>query len=123
MLFNHHTKYYSVLRVGMDMALSLPEVCGVLLGTPGVSLDLSSLSRRTGNSSSNTSKSFSSTTTLYVFRKYIEKTSITKLSRCWLRGFDYLVPSFQKENAGGSAICIHRDLLLDEAMVPYFFWG
>ena len=29
-----------VLQVGMDVALSFPKACGVLLGTPGVSLDL-----------------------------------------------------------------------------------
>ena len=32
--------YYSVVQVGMDVALSFPEACGVLLETPGVSLDL-----------------------------------------------------------------------------------
>ena len=37
---------------------SLPEVCGVLHGIPEVSLDLFSLSRKTGNSSSSTSKSY-----------------------------------------------------------------
>ena len=47
-LFNHHTKYYSVLQVGMDVVISLPEVCGVLLGTPEVSLDLFFRSRRKG---------------------------------------------------------------------------
>ena len=39
MLFHHHSKHCSVLQVGMDVALSLQEVCCVLLGTPGVSLD------------------------------------------------------------------------------------
>ena len=38
MLFNH-LRYYKVLQVGMLVVLSLMEVCDVLLGTPGVSLD------------------------------------------------------------------------------------
>ena len=96
MLFKHHSKHYSILGVGMDMALSLPKVYGVLLGTPGVSLDLFSLSRRTGNLSSNTSKSYLPTTTLYVFKKYMAKTSISRLSRCWLRDFSFLVLLFLK---------------------------
>ena len=40
MLYKHYRKYYSVLQDGMDVALSFLEVYGVLLGTPGVSLDL-----------------------------------------------------------------------------------
>ena len=38
-LYKHQRKYYSVVQDGMDVALSFLEVCGVLLGTPGVSLD------------------------------------------------------------------------------------
>ena len=39
MLFSH-LKYNRVLQVGMRVAIFLMEVCGVLLGTPEVSLDL-----------------------------------------------------------------------------------
>ena len=50
----------------------------------------------------------------------MEKTSISKLSRCWLHGFGYLVRSFLKtKNAGGSAFCTHRDLLPEEAIVTH----
>ena len=87
MLFTHHLKYYSVLQVGMDMALSLPEDCGVLLGTPGVSLDQFSLSRRTENSNINTSKSF-----------FINNNIVCP---------------------GGSAICIHKDILPEDAVVTH----
>ena len=70
------------LQVGMDVALSLLEVIGSVF-----------LRRRKENSNSNISKCFL-TTTLYVFRKYMEEASISRLSRCWLRGFGFLVLSF-----------------------------
>ena len=38
MFFKHHRRYYSVVQGGADVDLSSPEVCGVFLGTPGVSL-------------------------------------------------------------------------------------
>ena len=40
MLFKHNRRHYSVLQVGMDVALSFPEACSVLLGTPWATLDL-----------------------------------------------------------------------------------
>ena len=40
----------------MDVAPSFPKACGVLLGTPGVSLDLFSPNKRTESSNSNISK-------------------------------------------------------------------
>ena len=74
MLVKHHRIYYSVLQGGMDVALFLPEACGKLLGTPGVSLDLFSPNRRTENSNSNVSKdSWTTTTTLFVSRKCMER--------------------------------------------------
>ena len=39
MLFRHHRKFYSVLQVGMDVAVSFLKACDVLPGTPEVSLD------------------------------------------------------------------------------------
>ena len=39
-LVKHHRRYYSVLQGGMDVAPSFPKACDVLLGTPGVSLDV-----------------------------------------------------------------------------------
>ena len=71
-----------VLQVGMDVALSFPKACGVLLGTPGVSLDLFFPNRRTESSNSNISRDSLTTTTLYVCRKYMAKTSTSRLSRC-----------------------------------------
>ena len=48
----------------------------------------------------------------------MEKTSISKLFRCWLRDFfGTFIPG--NENAGRSAICIHKDLLPEEANVTH----
>ena len=44
-ILSNHLRYSMVLHVGIRVAISLMEVCDVLLGTPGVSLDLFSLSR------------------------------------------------------------------------------
>ena len=120
MLFNHHLKYYRVLQVGMDVATSLMEVCGVLLGIPGVSFDRFFPSRRTENSNSNISRSCLTTTTSYVSRRYMEGTSIFRLFRCWLSDFGFFgtfIPG--NENAGGSAICIHKDIPPEEAVVTH----
>ena len=72
-----------VLQVGMDVALSFPKACGVLLGTPGVCLIGSVFpNRRTESSNSKISRESLTTTTLYVCRKYMAKTSASRLSRC-----------------------------------------
>ena len=45
---------------------------------------------------------------------------MSRLSRCWLRDLVFLVLFIsENENAGGSAICIHRDLLPEEAIVTH----
>ena len=76
------------------------------------------LRRRTENSNSNISKDPLTPTTLFVSRKCMEWTSISKLFKCWLRDFfGTFIPG--NENAGGSAICIHRGLLLEEAVVTH----
>ena len=75
----------------MGVAISLMEVCGVSLGTPGVSLDRIFASRRTESSNSNISRSSLTTTTSYVSRRYMEGTSISRLFRCWLHELSFLV--------------------------------
>ena len=82
-LFNH-LKYYKVLQVGIHVAISLMEVCDVLLGTPGVSLD--QICPRRKSSNSNISP------TSCVSRRCMERTNIFRLFRCWLRDFGSLVP-------------------------------
>ena len=98
----------------------LPEVCGVLLGTPGVSLDQFFLSRRTENSNSNISRSYLTTTTCLCLQEVHGRDE-------YLQAIQVLAPRFRffgtffpgNENAGGSAICTHRDLLLEEAVVTH----
>ena len=104
-------------RVGVVVVASFPKACDVLLGIPGCLLDLFSPHKGTENSNSNISKI--SWTTSFVSRKYMERTSFFKLSRCWL--FGTFLPD--NENAGGSAICIHRDLLPEEAIVTHVVTG
>ena len=64
-------------------ALSSPEVCGVLLGTPGVSLDLFSLSRKAGNSSSNTSKSYFSNNNIICLHEVHGKDEYLQALHLW----------------------------------------
>ena len=113
MLFKHNRRYYNVLQGGMDVVPSFPNSCDVLLGTPGGLLDL--FLHDTESPNSNISQNSWTTTTSFVSRKCMERTSFFKLSRCWLRDFD----SLDNENAGGSAICIHRDLLPEGAIVTH----
>ena len=93
-MLSNHLKFYRVLQVGIHVAISLTEVCHVLLGTLGVSLDRSFPRRKTGSSNSNISGSSLTTTTSYVSRRYTDRMSISKLFRCWLRDLSFLLPSF-----------------------------
>ena len=88
-LFTHHRKYYSVLQVGMDVALYYLE-------HQGFSLDLFSVSRRTGNSSSGTSKSFLSTTNIVCLQEVHGEDEYLHAIQVLARGFGSLVPSFLK---------------------------
>ena len=48
------------------------------------------------------------------------RTSFFKLFKCWLHNFVYLVLFLpDNENLRGSAICIHRDFLPEEAIVTH----
>ena len=93
MLFNH-LRYYKILQVGILVVLSLMEVCDVLLGTVGVSLDRFFTNRRTESSNSKISRSPLTTTTYYVSRRCMERTS-------------------------GSALCIDKDILPEDAIVTH----
>ena len=84
-------------------------VGSVLLQTEGIE-----------SSNSNLSRDPLTPTTFYVFRKCMERTNIFRLFRCCLRDFVFFGPFIPgNENAGGSAICIHRDLLPEEAIVTH----
>ena len=102
-LFKHHRKYYSVLQDGMDVVLSFLEVCGVLLGKPEVSLDLFLPNR--------SNRDFK----LKYLKKLFATNNILCLQEVHLGFFGTFIP--ENENAGGSAICSDRDILLEEAIV------
>ena len=105
---------------GMGLALSLPEVCGVLLGTPGVSLDLFFQTEEQRVQTQIFQESSLTTTTSYVSRRFTERMSISKLFRCWLRDLGFFVTFIPgNENAGGSAMCIHKELLREDAIVTH----
>ena len=90
------------------------------LENKGSSLDLFSPNRRRESSNSNISRSSLTPTTFYVSRRCMERMSIFRLFRCWLRDFGSFGTFFiGNENAGGSGICIHRDLLSVEAIATH----
>ena len=105
---------------GLRRVASFPRVCVVFLGTPGALLDLFSPNKRTESSNSNIAKDSLTPTTFYVSMRCMERLSIFRLFRCWLRDlvFWYFFP--ENENAGGSAICIHKDLVPEEAIVTHW---
>ena len=88
MLFKHHRRYYSVPQFGMDVALSFPKACDVLLGTPGVSLDLFFPNRRTESSNSNISRDSLAPTIFYVFQEVHGKDE-------YLQAIQVLAPRFR----------------------------
>ena len=114
-LFNH-LKYYKVLQVGIHVAISLMEVCDILLGTPVVSLDRFFLAEEQR-----------AQTQIYL-RKLFDNNNILCLQKdAYLQAIQVLAPRFRffatfipgDENAGGSAICIHKDLLPEDAVVTH----
>ena len=118
MFFTHNRRYYNVLQGGMGVVPSSPKACDVLLGTPGASLDLFSPDKRTENSNSP------------IFKKLLDKNNIICLQEVhgkdeFLQAIQVLAPRFRlfgtflpdDENAGGSAMCIHKGLLPEEAIV------
>ena len=122
MLFQHHSKYYSVLQVGMDMALSLPKVCGVLHGNTR------------GLIGSVFSKQKKRELKLKYLKKLFNNNNIVCLQEVhgkdeYLQAIQVLAPRFRffgtfssflkTKNAGGSAVCIQRDLLAEEATVTH----
>ena len=120
MLFKHNRRYYNVLQGGMDVVPSFPKACDVSLGTPGAPLDLFSPDQR--------HRDFK----LKYLKKLLDNNNVICLQEVhgkdeFLQAIQVLAPRFRlfgtflldNENAGGSAICIHRDLLLAEAIVTH----
>ena len=118
MPFKHNHGYSNVLQVGMDMALFLPKVYDVFLGTPGASFG-SVFSQGTESSNSIFSRD-SLTPTFYASRTCMERTNYLQAMEVLaprIRVFGTFIPA--NENVGGSAICIHKDLLTEEAIVTH----
>ena len=119
MLFNH-LRYSMVLQVKIHVATSLMEVCDVLLGTLGVSLGRFFPRRKNRELK------------LEYFRKRLDNNNILCLQEVhgkdeFLQAIQVLAPRYEffgtsfpgNENAGGSAICIHKDLLPEDAFVTH----
>ena len=109
MLSKHYRRYYSILQDGMDVAPSFPKVCDVSPGTPGVSLDRSFPSRRTEFKFKYLKKLFAANNILCLQEvhgkdEYLQAVQVLAPQ---FRFFGTFIPD--NENAGGSAICIHRD--------------
>ena len=109
-LFTHNRRYYNVLQGGMDVVPSFPKACDVLIGTPWALLDLFSPDKG----------------------KLLDHNNIICLQELHgkdelLQAIQVLAPRFRlfgtflpdSENAGGSAICIHRDLLHEDSIVTH----
>ena len=118
MLFNH-LRYSKILQVGIHVATSLMAVCDVLLGTLGVSLSVLSSQRNRELK-------------LNYFEKLLENNNVICLQEVhgkdeFLQAIQVWAPRFKlfgtfipgNENAGGSAICIHEDLLPEDASVTH----
>ena len=88
-------------------------------GTPGISLDRFSLRRKTGSSSSNISgSSFDNNN---ICRQEVHgKDEFLQAIQVWAPRFKFFgIFILSNENAGGSAICIHKDFLLEDATVTH----
>ena len=119
-LFTHNRGFSNVLQCGTGAAPSFPRVYVVLLGTPWALLDLFSPDKGTGNPNSNISKKLLDHNNIICLQEVHGKDQ-------FLQAIQVLAPQFRlfgtflpaNENAGGSAICIHRDLLPEEAIVTH----
>ena len=120
-LFKQHRRYYSVLQGVMGVVLSLPEVCGVLVGTPGVSLDLFFRTQEQRVQTHKYVKKLFDTNNILCLQEVHGKDECLQAIQVLAPRFRFFLVRFPgNENAGGSAICIHRDFLPEEAIVTHF---
>ena len=95
MLFKHNRRYYNVLQGGMDVAPSFPKACDVCI-TWNTANNILCLQEVNGKD------------------EYLQAIRVLAPR---FRFFGSFIPDH--ENAGGSAICIHIDLLPEEAIVTH----
>ena len=73
-----------------------------------------------GNRNMINSDDLSKTTTSSAFKKYMRRMSFSRPFRYWLRDSGYMIRLNQAtQMQGGSAICIHKDLLPGDAVVTH----
>ena len=118
-LFRHDRRYYNVLQGGMDVGPSFLKACDVLLGTPEAWWDLFFSRQR------------NSEFKLKYLKRLLDSNNICLQEVHgkdeFLQAIQVLAPRFRffgtflpdNENAGGSAVCIHRNLLPEEAIVSH----
>ena len=92
-LFMHEHRKNNVLQGGMDVAPPFRRLAIYYFEHPGLVGSVFSRQRNREFKLKYLKKSWT-TTTSFVSRKCMERTSFFKLFRCWLRDFDSLVPFF-----------------------------
>ena len=93
-LFKHNRRYCNVPKGGMDVAVSFPKACGVLLGTPGPRWICFTQTKEQRAQTQIFQKDSLTPTTFDVSRRCMERTSIFRLFRYWLRDFGSLLTLF-----------------------------
>ena len=119
MLFNH-LKYNEVTWIGTRVSIFLMAVFDVSPGKLKVLLDLRLPHNFPRNRNIIISDDLSKKTTSSALKKYMKRTNFVMLFKCSHHVANSLVRLYQTmQNAGGSAICIHKDLLPDDAVVTH----
>ena len=119
MLFIHF-RYSMVQQVMKCVVASLSAACVVLPGTREDQSDRFFHRRETENVNTIISRSTWTPTISCVSRKFMEKTNSSRPFRFLRPGFSSLELSFKiNQNTGGSASCIHKDVLPDETTVTH----
>ena len=118
MLFNHQ-KCSETDWPEIHVSIFRMAAFGALLGIREGFLDLLLPRNTPGKGSTSILHDMQRITTSFVFRKPMGRMSSCRLFRCWSRNSGYLVRSYQTMSAGGSATCIHKNLLPDGAIVTH----
>ena len=118
-LFKYNHRFYNVLLGGMDVAPSFLKFAMYYLEHPGL-VGSFSPSKGTGNLNFLTSKKLLDHNNIICLQEVHGKDEFlqaTKVLAPQFRLFGAFPPD--NENAGGSAICIHRELLPEEVIVTH----
>ena len=114
------SKYNEVAWIGTHVSIFLMAVFDVLLGILEVLLDLRLPHKFPGNRNITTPADLSKTSTSSAFTKYMGRTNFFGLFKCSHHVSNSLVRLHQTmQTQGCSAICIHKDLFPDDAVVTH----